>query len=87
MSLEMYEGKEQSNATTFFSIDSEAVPLVERQAYILPLDIVALEETIHLQAPAGGNHGRPAHAHVGPQETCSFNSCKSPRTWHPSLHS
>ena len=43
VSLEMYEGKEQSNATTFSSIDSQVVPLVERQAYILPLDIVALE--------------------------------------------
>ena len=37
---------QQSNATTFFNIDSEVVPLVERQAYILPLDIVALEETM-----------------------------------------
>ena len=46
VSLEMYEGKEQSNATTFSSIDSQVVPLVERQAYILPLDIVALEETM-----------------------------------------
>ena len=46
VSVEMYEGKEQSNATTFSSIDSQVVPLVERQAYILPLDIVALEETM-----------------------------------------
>ena len=46
VSLEMYEGKEQSNATTFSSIDSQVIPLVERQAYILPLDIVALEETM-----------------------------------------
>jgi len=41
-----FTGKEQSNATTFSSVDSQVVPLVERQAYILPLDIVALEETI-----------------------------------------
>ena len=30
VSMEMYEGKEQSNATTFSSIDSQVVPLVER---------------------------------------------------------
>jgi len=47
VSLEMYEGKTQSNATTFSSIDSSIVPLVERQAYILPMtDIVAMEETM-----------------------------------------
>ena len=47
VSLEMYEGKTQSNATTFSSIDSNINPLVERQAYILPItDIVALEETM-----------------------------------------
>ena len=46
VSLEMYEGKVQSNASTFSSIDSSLQPLVERQAYILPLDIVALEETM-----------------------------------------
>ena len=46
VSLELYEGKVQSNATTFSSVESGVVPLVERQAYILPLDIVALEETV-----------------------------------------
>ena len=46
VSLEMYEGKAQSNATTFSSIQSSVTPLVERQAYILPLDILALEETM-----------------------------------------
>ena len=46
VSLELYEGKLQNNATTFSSIENRVVPLVERQAYILPLDIVALEETM-----------------------------------------
>ena len=46
VSLEMYEGKAQSNATTFSSVQSSVAPLVERQAYILPLDILALEETM-----------------------------------------
>jgi len=47
VSLEMYEGKEQANATIFSSIDNMVVPLVERQAYILPIsDVVAIEETI-----------------------------------------
>lgn len=47
VSLEMYEGKMQSNATTFSSIESTITPLVERQAYILPMtDIVAMEETM-----------------------------------------
>ena len=46
VSLELYEGKEQSNATTFSSIESRVQPMMERQAYILPLDIVSLEETM-----------------------------------------
>jgi len=47
VSLEMYEGKEQGNATIFSSIENTVVPLVERQAYILPLsDVMAIEETI-----------------------------------------
>ena len=33
VSLEMYEGKEQSNTTIVSSIDNVVVPLVERQAY------------------------------------------------------
>jgi hypothetical protein len=35
VSLERYEGKEQDNATIFSSIETTAVPFVERQAYIL----------------------------------------------------
>jgi len=47
VSLEMYEGKEQSNATMFSSIDNTVVPLVERQAYILPIsNVVSIEETM-----------------------------------------
>jgi len=47
VSLELYEGKEQSNATIFSSIDNVVVPLVERQAYILPIsDVLAIEETL-----------------------------------------
>merc|ERR1719154_577632 len=42
----MYEGKTQSNATTFSSVESAVTPLVERQAYILPLDILAMQETM-----------------------------------------
>merc|ERR1719382_2078088 len=47
VSLEMYEGKEQGNATVFSSIENTVVPLVERQAYILPIsDVLAIEETL-----------------------------------------
>jgi len=47
VSLEMYEGKEQNNATMFSSIDNTVLPLVERQAYILPIsDVLAIEETL-----------------------------------------
>jgi hypothetical protein len=34
-SLELFEGKTQSNATVFSSLHSNVAPLVERQAYIL----------------------------------------------------
>ncbi|KAK6629962.1 hypothetical protein RUM43_003783 [Polyplax serrata] len=45
--LEMYEGKTQSNATVFSSLDSAILlPIVERQAYILPANVLALKETI-----------------------------------------
>ena len=47
VSLEMYAGKEQGNATIFCSIENTVVPLVERQAYILPIsDVLAIEETL-----------------------------------------
>lgn len=47
VSLELYEGKLQSNSTMFSSIDNMVVPLVERQAYIIPVsEVTALTETI-----------------------------------------
>jgi len=47
VSLELYEGKLQSNSTMFSSIDNMVVPLVERQAYIVPVsEVTALTETI-----------------------------------------
>eukprot|EP00088_Acartia_fossae_P054891 TRINITY_DN6343_c0_g1_i2.p1 TRINITY_DN6343_c0_g1~~TRINITY_DN6343_c0_g1_i2.p1 ORF type:complete len:892 (+),score=202.62 TRINITY_DN6343_c0_g1_i2:78-2753(+) len=47
VSLEMYEGKTQTNATVFSSIENKVIPLVERQAYILPVsDVRALKETV-----------------------------------------
>ena len=42
-SIELYEGKTQSNTTTFSSIDLPLVsPMVERQAFIFPSSIQAL---------------------------------------------
>jgi len=47
VSLELYEGKSQSNASVFSSIEDLVNPLVERQAYILPTsDVTALRETM-----------------------------------------
>ena len=47
VSLELYEGKSQSNATMFSSVDNHVTPLVERQAFILPMsEVSALRETI-----------------------------------------
>jgi len=47
VSLELYEGKTQGNTTMFSSIENSVVPLVERQAYILPVsDVAALKETM-----------------------------------------
>jgi len=47
VSLELYEGKTQGNNTMFSSVENTVVPLVERQAYILPVsDVVALTETM-----------------------------------------
>jgi len=39
-SLELFEGKTQSNATTFSSLTNNVSPLVERQSYILDLSFV-----------------------------------------------
>jgi hypothetical protein len=41
VSIELYEGKEQSNATVFSSMENTVTPLVERQAYILPASDIA----------------------------------------------
>ena len=47
VSLEMYEGNEQGNATIFSSMENTVVPFVERLAYILPIsDVLAIEKTL-----------------------------------------
>jgi len=47
VSIELYEGKSQMNASVFSSVDNPVTPLVERQAYILPAsDITAMTETL-----------------------------------------
>ncbi|KAG5679078.1 hypothetical protein PVAND_008673 [Polypedilum vanderplanki] len=45
-SIELYEGKVQTNSTTWSSLNSPPVPLVERQTYIFSSTIAALRETI-----------------------------------------
>lgn len=44
--LELYEGKTQTNSTVWSSLDAPPLPLVERQSYILPVAVAAMEETI-----------------------------------------
>uniref|UniRef100_A0ABD2XHY3 ER membrane protein complex subunit 1 n=1 Tax=Trichogramma kaykai TaxID=54128 RepID=A0ABD2XHY3_9HYME len=44
--LELYEGKMQSNDTAFSSLNNYKLPIVERQAYIFPASIESLQETI-----------------------------------------
>jgi len=47
VSLELYEGKQQSNSSMFSSIENLVSPLVEMRAFILPLtEVAALRETI-----------------------------------------
>lgn len=46
MSLDLYEGKSQRNTTEFSSLSYPLDPLIERQAYIFPHNIVAMKETI-----------------------------------------
>ena len=47
VSLELYEGNSQHNASIFSSIDNPVAPFVERQAYILPTsDITSMRETM-----------------------------------------
>jgi len=46
-SLELYEGKTQSNSTVFSSLRNNASPLVERQSFILgPSHVMSLSETM-----------------------------------------
>ncbi|KZC03992.1 ER membrane protein complex subunit 1 [Dufourea novaeangliae] len=45
-SLELYEGKVQSNTTVFSSLATTKLPLVERQAFIFPAAIESMRETI-----------------------------------------
>lgn len=45
-SIELYEGKTQSNSTVWSSLGSPPLPLIERQIYIMPANISVLRETI-----------------------------------------
>ncbi|XP_017885451.1 ER membrane protein complex subunit 1 isoform X2 [Ceratina calcarata] len=45
-SLELYEGKVQSNTTVFSSLATAKLPIVERQAFIFPASIESMRETI-----------------------------------------
>lgn len=42
----MYEGKSQANSTVWSSLDAPQLPMVERQSYIIPANVVTLQETI-----------------------------------------
>ncbi|XP_011867033.1 PREDICTED: ER membrane protein complex subunit 1 isoform X2 [Vollenhovia emeryi] len=44
--LELYEGKIQSNITVFSSLATTKLPIVERQAFIFPASIDYMQETI-----------------------------------------
>ncbi|XP_046465087.1 ER membrane protein complex subunit 1 isoform X1 [Neodiprion pinetum] len=44
--MELYEGKTQSNTTAFSSLTTTVLPIVERQAFIFPASIEFLRETI-----------------------------------------
>lgn len=44
--LELYEGKIQSNTTVFSSLATTKLPIVERQAFIFPASIECMQETI-----------------------------------------
>lgn len=46
VTLELYEGKVQSNTTAFSSVAAPLQPIVDRQAYILPGVIESMKETI-----------------------------------------
>ncbi|KAG8241973.1 DUF1620 super [Homalodisca vitripennis] len=44
--LDLYEGKTQSNTTAFSSVWNPIQPMVERQSYILPASVEMMKETI-----------------------------------------
>lgn len=44
--LELYEGKEQNNATAFSSLNPPLNPLVMRQSYIFPMPIYTMSSTV-----------------------------------------
>ncbi|XP_012286292.1 ER membrane protein complex subunit 1 isoform X2 [Orussus abietinus] len=44
--LELYEGKAQSNTTVFSSLATTKLPIIERQAFIFPASIESMRETI-----------------------------------------
>lgn len=45
-SIELYEGKTQTNGSFWSSLNSPPTPLVERQTFIISGNIAALRETI-----------------------------------------
>lgn len=45
-SIELYEGKTQTNSTVWSSLNSTPLPLVERQTFIISGSVAALRETI-----------------------------------------
>ncbi|CRL03016.1 CLUMA_CG016197, isoform A [Clunio marinus] len=45
-SIELYEGKTQTNSTVWSSLNSTPLPLVERQTFIISSSVAALRETI-----------------------------------------
>jgi len=45
-SIELYEGKVQTNASAFSSLDAPPQPMVEKQSFIFPTQIEAMRETI-----------------------------------------
>lgn len=44
--IELYEGKTQTNGTVWSSLDVQPLPMVERQSYILPVAVASMKETI-----------------------------------------
>lgn len=45
-SVELYEGKTQTNSTAWSSLNSTPLPIVERQTFIISGSVAALRETI-----------------------------------------